>query len=97
MTQTDWSSLGKPTATIKLSPTVAQNTDGRLEVFTVGTDGTLWHIWQTIPDKLWSNWDPLTKPHIQTFSWYRAWGRMPMDALRPLPMVLMGRSGMPGR
>ncbi len=62
MTQTDWTSLGKPTATIKLSPTVAQNTDGRLEVFTVGTDGTLWHIWQTIPDKLWSNWDPLTKP-----------------------------------
>ena len=62
MTQTDWTSLGKPTATIKLGPTVAQNTDGRLEVFTVGTDGTLWYIWQTIQDRLWSNWDPLTKP-----------------------------------
>src|SRR5260370_24571733 len=62
MTQTDWSALGTPTSTIELSLTVAQNTDGRLEVFTVGTDGTLWHIWQTIPDKSWSNWDPLTKP-----------------------------------
>jgi hypothetical protein len=62
MTQTNWTSLGKPTVTIKSSPFVGQNTGGRLEVFTIGFDGTLWHIWQTIPDKSWSNWDPLNKP-----------------------------------
>ena len=62
MTQTDWTSLGKPTVTIKSSPSVGQNTGGRLEVFTIGSDGTLWHIWQTIAGKSWSNWNPLNKP-----------------------------------
>src|SRR5437870_6430798 len=62
MTQTNWTSLGKPTVTIKSSPSVGQNTGGRLEVFTIGSDGTLWHIWQTIADKSWSNWNPLNKP-----------------------------------
>src|SRR2546421_245315 len=62
MTQTNWTSLGKPTVTIKSSPSVGQNYDGRLEVFTIGSDGTLWHIWQTIAGKSWSNWNPLNKP-----------------------------------
>src|SRR6266700_3711569 len=62
MTQTNWTSLGKPTVTIKSSPSVGQNTGGRLEVFTIGSDGTLWHIWQTITGKSWSNWDPFNKP-----------------------------------
>src|SRR6266566_2719587 len=62
MTQTNWTSLGKPTVTIKSSPSVGQNTGGRLEVFTIGSDGTLWHIWQTIAGKSWSNWNPLNKP-----------------------------------
>src|SRR5919108_558950 len=62
MTQTDWTSLGKPTVTIKTAPSVGQNTGGRFEVFTIGSDGTLRHIWQTILDKAWSNWDPLNKP-----------------------------------
>src|SRR6266567_2382900 len=62
MTQTNWTSLGKPTVTIKSSPSVGQNTGGRLEVFTIGSDGTLWHIWQSIAGKSWSNWNPLNKP-----------------------------------
>src|SRR6266581_2251919 len=62
MTQTDWTSLGKPTITIKSNPSVGQNTGGRLEVFTIGFDGTLWHIWQTIAGKSWSTWNPLNKP-----------------------------------
>jgi hypothetical protein len=62
MTQTNWTSLGKPTVTIKSSPAVGQNADGRLEVFTTGSDGTLWHIWQNVPNGTWHNWDTLNKP-----------------------------------
>jgi hypothetical protein len=62
MTQTNWTSLGKPIVTIKSSPSVGQNADGHLEVFTIGSDGTLWHIWQNISDKSWHSWDPLNKP-----------------------------------
>src|SRR5919109_741080 len=30
--------------------------DGRLELFVVGNDGALWHIWQTTVNGGWSNW-----------------------------------------
>jgi hypothetical protein len=41
-------------------PTVAENADGRLEVFVRGDDGALWHIWQT-GDRArpWSAWESL--------------------------------------
>jgi hypothetical protein len=53
---TDWASLGTPGGTGGLSrPVVAASADGRLEVFTVGSDGALWHIWQTTNGG-WSNW-----------------------------------------
>ena len=35
---------------------VASGADNRLEVFVVGGDGGLWHIWQTLPNNGWSNW-----------------------------------------
>ena len=35
---------------------VGQNADGRLEVFAQGTDGGVWHIWQTAPNNGWSGW-----------------------------------------
>ena len=38
---------------------VAQNADGRLEVFARGTDKALWHIWQTAPNNGWSGWASL--------------------------------------
>jgi hypothetical protein len=38
------------------------NTNGRLEVFALGTDGALWHIWQTVPNGTWSSWASLAKP-----------------------------------
>jgi hypothetical protein len=44
-----------------MSPTiaVAQNTDGRLEVFAVKPPGTLHHKWQTTPNGRWSSWASL--------------------------------------
>jgi acylphosphatase len=64
MGQTNWTSLGLPVMGGKgggglSSPIVVQNADGRLEVFTAGGDGNLWHIWQTIPGKAWSTWASL--------------------------------------
>jgi acylphosphatase len=40
-------------------PVVGRNADGRLEVFVQGTDGALWHIWQTAPNNGWSGWHSL--------------------------------------
>ena len=42
------------------NPAVSQNADGRLEVFAIGTDGALWHIWQATPGGAWSNWASLS-------------------------------------
>ncbi len=54
---TDWASLGSPAATGGLGlPVVAASADGRLEVFAVGSDGALWHIWQTSLNGGWSAW-----------------------------------------
>jgi hypothetical protein len=55
MAQTNWTSLDKPpdTSTIS-SPNAVQNADGRLEVLLNGSDGNLWHIWQTSPGDGWS-------------------------------------------
>ena len=40
--------------------TVACNSDGRLEVFGVGTDNALWHLWQAAPHAgPWSSWSSL--------------------------------------
>jgi hypothetical protein len=38
---------------------VGQNTDGRLEVFVVGTEGNIWHSWQETPNGGWSPWGRL--------------------------------------
>ena len=56
-----WNSLGNPPAGT-ITPCVAQNQDGRLEVFGLGLDGALWHIWQTSPNNGWSGWDTLGAP-----------------------------------
>ena len=58
-----WFSLGKPPiANAFFIPFVRKNDDGRLEVFTVGTDGALWHLWQAAPNGTWSNWASLGNP-----------------------------------
>ena len=58
-----WFSLGKPSvANAFFVPFVRENVDGRLEVFTVGTDGSLWHLWQATPNGGWSTWASLGNP-----------------------------------
>jgi hypothetical protein len=44
-----WESLGSPPAKIQEADplTVGTNQDDRLEVFVVGQDSAVWHIWQT--------------------------------------------------
>jgi hypothetical protein len=64
-----WDSLGKPDQNTSLVATrigsriaVAQNADGRLEVFALGTggksapNGSLYHKWQTAVNGSWSDW-----------------------------------------
>ena len=60
------SSLGQPPTglTVEDNPVVVENQDGRLEVFTLGADYALWHIWQTAPNGTWSSWASLGKPAI---------------------------------
>jgi hypothetical protein len=36
-----------------------KNLDGRLEVFAIGSDNNLHHIWQTSPNNGWLNWQSL--------------------------------------
>ena len=37
-------------------PAVVASGDRRLETFVVGSDGNLWHIWQTAASNGWSGW-----------------------------------------
>jgi hypothetical protein len=59
-----WTWLGNPPGGgITGDPAVASNFDGRLEVFAVGSNGALWHIWQTAPsDGPWFVWTSLGTP-----------------------------------
>jgi len=38
---------------------LARNSDGRLEIFTVGTDGVAYHMYQTAANGGWSSWSSL--------------------------------------
>ena len=40
-------------------PCVATNADGRLEVFVVASDNSIWHRWQVAPNTGWSAWSQL--------------------------------------
>ena len=53
---TAWSSLGGST---EGAPGLANNQDGRLEVFARGTDGALWHAWEGAPSAGFSGWESL--------------------------------------
>ena len=51
-----WADLGPD---ITGPPVVFQNADGRLEIFAVGPDGDLGHMFQTAPNNGWSVWADL--------------------------------------
>jgi hypothetical protein len=63
---TEWLSLGRyflfldqPTDEENIL-TIANNKDGRLEIFGIGQDSAVWHIWQTSPSSnTWSEWNKL--------------------------------------
>jgi hypothetical protein len=68
-----WQSLGQPggepVVTVQVgarppdpSPSLIGNADGRLEIFVVRNDFTVWHVWQTQTGGSWSGWEPLGLP-----------------------------------
>jgi len=61
-----WASLGTPTGGIALyTLAVGQNKDGRLEVFAIGSNGSLWHTYQPKPGQgPWSDWASLGTPTV---------------------------------
>jgi len=60
----DWLPHGAPSGGVRWvsSPVVASNADGRMELFMLGTDGQLWHEWQTAPNNGWSGWASFGSP-----------------------------------
>jgi len=66
----NWAKLGRPPAGIRLSDriTLESNKDLRQELFVMGTDDALWHIWQVAPNDGWSGWDSLGKPKDRDLS-----------------------------
>jgi hypothetical protein len=59
-----WQKLGKPPAGLRRSDriSIGRNEDGRQELFAMGADDALWHIWQVAPNVGWSHWATLGKP-----------------------------------
>jgi hypothetical protein len=65
----NWFSQGHPnTGGIQGSLALAPSQDGRLELFAIGNDGALWHIWQTVVNNGWSSWRSHGTPEGQTFA-----------------------------
>lgn len=60
----DWAKLGQPPLGLRRSDriTLGRNEDSRQELFAMGSDDALWHVWQTGPNGGWSGWASLGKP-----------------------------------
>jgi hypothetical protein len=74
----DWTGLdgvGKQIA-------VAGNVDGCLEVFVVGSDGAVWHTWQTAPNNGWSGWVSMGGGAAKRLAVARLAGRVDVLAIR---------------
>jgi len=56
----EWESFGAPdSVALTDSPAIGWNVDQRLEIFSRGSDGNLWHIWQLAEGGPWSTWAPM--------------------------------------
>jgi len=63
----DWVAHGTPSGVSfgsDSTPAVACSADGRLELFVVGNDEALWHMWQTAPNGGWSGWKSHDAPSL---------------------------------
>ena len=58
---TTWRSLGAPAKGSVRPLALAQDQDGRLELFRLD-HGAVWHAWQTVPGDDWTGWHPLGGP-----------------------------------
>jgi hypothetical protein len=54
-----WSGWGSLGGVLTSNIAVGTNADGRMEFFVRGTDGAVWHRWQTAPSNGWSGWASL--------------------------------------
>jgi hypothetical protein len=63
----DWSNWYSHGGSFLGDPVVAQNTEGRLELFIVAEDGLL-QKWQTAPNKAWSDWHFAGRPPTLPFN-----------------------------
>ena len=64
-TWSGWASMGNPVGGgggLVDHPAIAASADGRLELFVTGTDGNVWHTWQTSASNGWASWDPTQPP-----------------------------------
>ena len=66
----DWQSVQAPDTSSFMfaAPTVAQNRDGRLELFRVAGEA-IWHCWQSTDEDHWSRWQSLDAPDGQLGDW----------------------------
>lgn len=64
-----WNRLGQPPVGLRAPDqiTVGHNIDGRQELFVMGADDALWHVWQVGPNIGWSQWESLGKPRDTSF------------------------------
>jgi hypothetical protein len=64
-----WKKLGRPPPGLRGTDriTVGANEDGRQELFAMGQDDALWHVWQVAPNVGWSDWKSLGKPRDTGF------------------------------
>src|SRR6266480_7686729 len=59
----NWASIGTlPTGGSNWVPHVAQTIDGHLEVFTLDSQGALWHTRQITPNGHWNPWALVAHP-----------------------------------
>ncbi|MFV8752375.1 S8 family serine peptidase [Nannocystaceae bacterium ST9] len=56
-----WPSMG---GIILGQPAVGRSLDGRMNVFAIGTDGRIWHLWQTAPSNGWTGWAAMTTSNL---------------------------------